>query len=84
MRGKIVSIGEAKVRLSSLIARAERGERIFIARAGKPVAVLRPVRKRKKRAIPPDDPLLRVDEYCYDGPIGPTANRHLESTVYGF
>jgi prevent-host-death family protein len=83
MRGKTVNVNDAKTHLSRLIARVERGERIVIARAGKPVAELRPVRKVKRRSIPPDDPLLRVDEYSYDGPIGPTTNWDIDSTVCG-
>lgn len=81
MRGKTVDIHDAKTRLSRLIARVERGERIVIARAGKPVAELRPVGKMKKRPIRLDDPLLRVNEYSYDGPIGPTTNQDIDSTV---
>ncbi len=38
-----VNIHEAKTRLSSLIARAEAGEEIIIARANKPVVRLVPV-----------------------------------------
>jgi prevent-host-death family protein len=82
MTGKTVNIRDAKIQLSLLIARVERGERIVIVRAGKPVAELRPVRKMKKRRVPLDDPLLRVDEYSYAGPIGPTANRDIDSTAY--
>lgn len=63
MCGKTVHIHDAKTHLSRLIARVGRGARFVIARAGKPVAELRPVRKMKKRFIPLDDPLLRVDEY---------------------
>lgn len=55
----------------------------MIARSGKPVAELRPARKAKKRSRSLDDPLLRVEEYCYDGPIGPTANEAIDRTVYG-
>lgn len=83
MRGKTVSIADAKTHLSRLIARVERGERIVITRAGKPVVELRPARNRKKRSISPDDPLLRVDEHSYDGPIGPTTNRDIDGTVCG-
>jgi len=36
----IVNVHEAKTHLSRLLERAERGERIVIARAGRPVAVL--------------------------------------------
>lgn len=82
MRGKTINIRDAKTQLSRLISRVERGERIVIARAGKPVAELRPVRKMKKRSIPLDDPLLRVDEYSYGGPVGPTINRSIDSTAY--
>ena len=83
MSEKTVNIHDAKTQLSRLIARVERGERIVIARAGKPVAELRPARKLKKRSRPLDDPLLRVEEYSYDGPIGPTANEDIDRTVYG-
>jgi len=86
MREKFVNIAAAKTHLSRLIARVERGERVVIARAGSPVAELRPVRKinkKKKRAIPLNDPLLKVGEYSYDGPIGPTNNRDIDSTVCG-
>ncbi len=82
MRGKTVNIHDAKTQLSRLVARVERGERIVIARAGKPVAELLPVRKMKKRSLALDDPLLRVDEYSYDGPIGVATNRDIDSTVY--
>lgn len=81
MRGKIVNIEEARTHLSRLIARVERGERILITRAGKPVAELRPVHKTRRRSVPLDDPLLRVDEYSYDGPIGSTANRDIDATI---
>ena len=40
-----VNVHEAKTTLSKLLERVERGERIVIARAGKPVADLVPHRK---------------------------------------
>ena len=83
MRGKTVNIDDARTHLRRLIARVERGERIVIARAGKPVAELRPVRKMRKRFAPLDDPLLRVDEYSYDGPIEAMTNRDIDGTVCG-
>jgi prevent-host-death family protein len=83
MRGKPVNINVAKTHLSRLIARVERGERIVIARAGEPVAELRALRKLKRRPRQLHDPLLRVDEYSYDGPIGPTTNRAIDRTVCG-
>jgi prevent-host-death family protein len=83
MREKIVNIHAAKTQLSRLIARVEYGERVVIARAGKPVAELRPVRKVSRRSNALDDPLLRVAEYGYDGPIGPTTNEDIDRIVYG-
>jgi prevent-host-death family protein len=83
MRDKVVNIKDAKAHLARLIARVVRGERIVIARAGKPVAELRPVLKVRPRSVQLDDPLLRVEEYTYGGPISPTTNRDIDSTVYG-
>ena len=80
---KIVNIHEAKTQLSKLVARAELGERIVIARAGKPVAQLGPPARRKRRASALEDPLLRVDEYSFDGPIGPVGNEDIDRIVYG-
>ncbi|HEY6577795.1 MAG TPA: type II toxin-antitoxin system prevent-host-death family antitoxin, partial [Rhizomicrobium sp.] len=46
---KTFNIHEAKTNLSSLVAQVEAGEEIVIARAGKPVARLVPMRTRKKK-----------------------------------
>lgn len=83
MSKKSVNIHDAKTHLSRLIGRVELGERKVIARAGKPVAELRPMRKITKRSRPLDDPLLRVEEYSYKGPIGPVANEDIDRTVCG-
>lgn len=56
---------------------------VMIAGAGKPIAAVRPARKAKKRSMSVDDPLLRVGEYSYDGPIGPTASQDIDRAVYG-
>ena len=45
---KKVNIHDAKTNLSSLIAQVEAGDEIVIARAGKPVARLVPIRKSAK------------------------------------
>lgn len=39
----VVNVQEAKTRLSELLKRVEAGEEVVIARAGRPVAELRPV-----------------------------------------
>jgi antitoxin (DNA-binding transcriptional repressor) of toxin-antitoxin stability system len=82
MSDKTVNIRRAKTQLSRLIVRVRRRERIVIAQPGKPVVELRPPRKVKNRSKPIDDPLLSVDEYSYDGPLGPAADEDIDHTVY--
>lgn len=43
-----INIAEAKGRLSELVARAEAGETIVLARAGKPAVTLQPVAASRK------------------------------------
>jgi prevent-host-death family protein len=47
--GYQVNLAEAKAKLSELLDRALAGEEIVIARAGKPLARLDPVAKKKRR-----------------------------------
>jgi len=79
----MVNIHAAKTRLSQLVARAEKGERITIARAGKAVAQLGPAPRVRPRRLPPDDPLLNLDRFGFDGPGGPLTNELLDRLVYG-
>lgn len=44
-----VNIHQAKTHLSKLVQRVEEGEEIIIARAGKPVAMLVPLREAPRR-----------------------------------
>ena len=44
----VVRVADAKARLSELIARAERGERVVIARGDVPVVTLAPVRRQRR------------------------------------
>jgi prevent-host-death family protein len=46
---RVFNIHEAKTNLSALIAKAEAGEDVVIARAGKPVVRLVPVTSQKKK-----------------------------------
>ena len=60
---KQVNIHEAKTELSKLVERAEAGEEIVIARAGKPAAKLVPVTKsRGRRRLGLLDGKFRVPE----------------------
>lgn len=79
---EIVNIHAAKTRLSQLVARAEKGERIVIARAGKPVAQLGPPPKAERR-LPLDDPLLNLDNFAIDGPRGKLTNTEIDRILYG-
>jgi prevent-host-death family protein len=83
MAASVVNIHAAKTQLSQLVARAEKGERITIARAGKPVAQLVPAPKHRRRKAPIDDPLLRLDEWSFDGPVGKVTNADIDRIVYG-
>ena len=79
---EIVNIHAAKTRLSQLVSRAEKGERIVIARAGKPVAQLDPPPKAERR-LPSDDPLLNLDDFALDGPRGKLTNGEIDRILYG-
>jgi prevent-host-death family protein len=81
MSAKYVNMHEAKTQLSRLVARAERGERIVIARDGVPVAVLSPPPRPTRPRGP--DPLLDVDAYAYDGPVGEAGNAAIDRDLYG-
>ena len=71
---KAVNIHEAKTHLSRLVERVEAGEEVTIARAGRPVARLVPIRQRLEARRPGvwkgkvvigpdfDDPLPGFDE----------------------
>ncbi len=48
---KIVNMHEAKSNLSRLVEEAEAGEVIVLARAGKPVVTLVPVRPARRRRL---------------------------------
>ena len=61
-----VNVHEAKTHLSKLLARAAAGERIVIARAGRPIAVLGPIDQPSKREPGRDRIILHGD---FDAPV---------------
>jgi prevent-host-death family protein len=79
----MIKIHAAKTRLSRLVARVEKGERIVIARNGKPVAQLGPPPKASRRKLPAEDPLLNLDKFGFDGPGGRLRNKQIDRTIYG-
>ena len=62
----IVNVHEAKTHLSRLLERVERGERIVIARAGRPVAVLQAIEAPRQR-LPGHDRVVIHDDF--DDPL---------------
>lgn len=83
MSDKFVSVHAAKTRLSQIVARAERGERIIIARDGKPVARLGPAPRSVRAALSDDDPLLNLDDFAIDGAGGNLTNPGIDHVLYG-
>ena len=83
MTNRMVNIHDAKTRLSRLVARAERGERITIARAGKPVAQLGPAPRTRQPTLPADDPLLNLGDFAVEGPGGKLTNSGIDKILYG-
>lgn len=80
---RVVNVHAAKTQLSRLLARVEGGERITIARAGVPVAVLVPPPAAERPPLSPDDPLLNLDRFGFAGPGTPLSSREIDRLVYG-
>ena len=83
MSRTIVNVHEAKTHFSKLLARVEKGERITVARAGKPVARLVPAEQPTPSGLPADDPLLNLDQFGFDGPGTQINNEEIDRLVYG-
>lgn len=62
-----VHIQEAKTHLSRLLAAVEQGERVVIARAGKPVATLEPIEDPLGPRVPGNDRIVIHPDF--DDPI---------------
>ena len=73
-----VNVHEAKTQLSKLLARVAAGEEIVIARAGKPVARLVPVeKKRAKRVLGLDAGKVWIAD-DFDDPLPPEIQKYFE------
>ena len=83
MSRTMVNMHEAKTHFSKLVARVEKGERITVARGGRPVARLVPADPSPPGLLPPDDPLLNLDQFGFDGPGGELTNTEADRAIYG-
>jgi len=82
MPPEVINIHAAKTRLSRLVARAEKGERIVIARNGKPAAQLIRLAKSKKVTVPAEDPIFHLDVFGFNGPGVRLDNRAIDRALY--
>jgi len=64
-----VNIHQAKTHLSKLLERVANGEQIVIAKAGKPVALLSPIRSQLARRTPGNDAGKIVLTPDFDEPL---------------
>ena len=83
MSRTVVNVHEAKTHFSKLLARVEKGERITLARAGRPVARLIPAEPSSRGGIPAEDPLLNLEHFGFDGPGTPLSNAEIDGLIYG-
>jgi prevent-host-death family protein len=82
MPSTVVNMHAAKSGLSRLVKRVEKGERITIARAGRPVAQLVPAQRQTRFRLPPSDPLRNLDSFAVSGPGGKLTNEEIDRTLY--
>jgi prevent-host-death family protein len=64
-----INVHEAKTQFSKLLQRVMNGERIIIAKAGKPVAVLSPIEEAPERRQPGNDAGKVVISSDFDAPL---------------
>jgi prevent-host-death family protein len=65
----IVNIHEAKTHFSRLLERVMKGEKIIIAKAGKPMAVLIPLSEPPAQRIPGNDAGKVIISSDFDAPL---------------
>jgi len=64
-----VNIHEAKTHLSKLLTRVMNGERIIIAKAGRPIAVLSPIAEVPAQRVPGNDTGKMIIGPDFDAPL---------------
>jgi prevent-host-death family protein len=78
-----INVHEAKTHLSKLLERVESGEQLVIARAGKPIALLSPIRDEMNKTKPKRKPgfakgLIPNPEALFD----PALDKEIEELFY--
>lgn len=63
------NVHEAKTHLSELLRRVKNGEEIIIARAGEPVAILRPYEDLPEQRVPGNDAGKVIIHVDFDEPL---------------
>ena len=63
-----VNIHEAKTQMSKLIEQTQQGREFVIAKAGKPVALLSPMKSRKRRKLGVLDGRIKIPD-DFDAPL---------------
>ena len=64
-----VNVHEAKTHFSKLLQRVMNGERFIIAKAGKPVAILSPIKEAPKSRVPGNDKGKVTIAADFDAPL---------------
>jgi antitoxin (DNA-binding transcriptional repressor) of toxin-antitoxin stability system len=66
-----------------VLSAIQRGESLILTYRGKPIARLEPILESPP-PIPPDDPLLNIDDWAVDGPGGDLTNEEMDRIIYGY
>jgi prevent-host-death family protein len=73
---------EFRRRAQRILAAVQRGERVLLTYRGRPIARIEPVGEATP-APDSDEPLLRLEEYAFDGPGGRITNADIDRLTYG-
>jgi antitoxin (DNA-binding transcriptional repressor) of toxin-antitoxin stability system len=78
---KKISMLEFRRNAKRAIDAVQRGERFLLTYRGKAIARLEPVGSEEVH-VPPDDPLLRIDDFSVEGPGGRLGNEEIDDLIY--
>ena len=79
---KRISMLEFRRDARKVLAVVRKGQPVVLTYRGNAVARIVPVRDEQD-PVPPDDALLRIDDFAVDGPGGSLSNEEIDRTVYG-